>query len=384
MGRKKIIVFRTGVHGTWREKLNGISAYARMAGWTIHSVDARSAQPDFSQILDYWSPDGLILDASCAPDMFKNANFGGIPAVVMNPAKDILGNELPSISNDARQIAKIALSELLGLSPSSLVFIEWFEPKAEWSSDKKAVCAEVAKMHGIPLTVVTPDTDAWTNPARLEQLIAEKLREMPRPCGVFTVTDDIGTAAVSAAARSGAEIPEEIAVVSVDDDPEICEKCSPTLSSVRPDFQRLGFSAGRLLDETMSNPGQPPRTLTVPPFGIIRRASSRRLKVFDRMVYAALEKIRLHACEGLTPGDVARDFGVSRRMVEMRFKSATGRTIGDELLERRLAVACDYLSDGRSSVAAVANFCGWKSDVAFRKAFRSRFGVSPLRWRKGG
>ncbi len=68
-------------------------------------------------------------------------------------------------------------------------------------------------------------------------------------------------------------------------------------------------------------------------------------------------------------------------MFEIRFKAATGKTIGEAILERRLAAACDYLKDGKSSVSAIANFCGWESDIAFRKAFKSRFGTSPLKWR---
>ena len=63
--------------------------------------------------------------------------------------------------------------------------------------------------------------------------------------------------------------------------------------------------------------------------------------------------------------------------------AATGRTIGEEILERRLAAACDLLKAGRNSVAAVAGFCGWNGDVAFRKAFKSRFGAAPLRWARG-
>ena len=73
-------------------------------------------------------------------------------------------------------------------------------------------------------------------------------------------------------------------------------------------------------------------------------------------------------------------FGASRRSAELRFKAATGQTIGDAILEVRLSAACEYLANGTSSVAAIANFCGWKSDLAFRKAFKSRFGVSPRQW----
>ena len=356
-GERKVIVFRTGVFGTWREKFSGIAAYAKSVGWTLHAVDARNAKPNFEQLIDYWNPVGLILDASSMPEMFDGAPFGKLPVVAMNPEGRIRGRAIPSVSSDSRAIAKLAVSELLEGNPASLLFVEWFNPKMSWSAVKRAVCAEIAKMHGLPFKVATPRPRDAANPAELERHVAAALKEMPRPCGVFAVTDAIGAAVLSAAARLKANVPDEISVVSVDDDPEICENCSPTLTSVRPDFHRLGFC------------------------GIVRRASSRQMRIYDSTVYEALEKIRLHACDGLQPSDIAKDFPVSRRMAEIRFKAATGKTIGDELLERRLAVACDYLREGRSSVAAIANFCGWNSDVAFRKAFKDRFGLSPLQWR---
>ena len=99
------------------------------------------------------------------------------------------------------------------------------------------------------------------------------------------------------------------------------------------------------------------------------------------IVNKALELIRLKACEGLTPADAATLFGASRRSAELRFKAATGQTIGDAILAIRLKAACEYLANGTSSVAAIANFCGWKSDLAFRKAFKSRFGISPRQWK---
>ena len=82
-GERKVIVFRTGVFGTWREKFSGIAAYAKSVGWTLHAVDARNAKPNFEQLIDYWNPVGLILDASSMPEMFDGAPFGKLPVVAI-------------------------------------------------------------------------------------------------------------------------------------------------------------------------------------------------------------------------------------------------------------------------------------------------------------
>lgn len=381
-GVKTIIVFRTGVLGTWREKYSGIARYAGGAEWLLKPVDARTARPDFDQLVDYWNPDGIIIDASGNPRIFDDAEFGDIPVVVMNPGAAIKGTVRPSVSSDSEQIARLAASELLELNPMSLAFIEWFDPSIPWSAVKRATMEKIARMHGIPLTVITPSRSDADNLARLEARIADAIGSLPRPCGVFAVTDTIGVAVISAALRLGALIPDDIAVVSVDDDPEICENCAPTLSSIRPNFHRLGASAARLLGDAMTGKCIPGEKVEVPPQGLVRRASTSRTAIFDRKVRAALEVIRLGACEGITPGEVAGRFGLSRRMVELRFKAATGKTIGEAILEQRLSAACDYLKEGRSSISAIANFCGWNSDLAFRKVFVSRFGIPPREWQR--
>ena len=379
---KTAIVFRTGALGTWREKFNGIAAYAKTANWRLQPVDARMARPDFRRILKFWQPDGVIIDASGVPKMFRNVDFGPIPVVVMNPEADLRGKRHPSVASDSSAIAKMAISELLEANPASLAFIEWFDPNIGWSSVKRNLMADIARMHGIPMTVITPKPKDAGNIPALEERIAKALTRLPRPCGVFAVTDLIGATAVSAVVRIGAKIPEDFAIISVDDDPEICESCSPTLTSVRPDFHRLGFEAGRLLHEAMKRAGNPPMRIKVPPLGIMRRATTRLTYAYDTKVNEALERIRLKACDGIAPGDIAAIFGTSRRMAEIRFKAAVGKPIGAEIIDRRLSAACAYLSDRRVPVSAIANFCGWRSDIAFRKAFKSRFGLSPRKWLK--
>ena len=379
---KTVIVFRTGAPGTWREKYNGIAAYAKSAQWMLHPVDARAAPPDFQHLIGYWNPDGIIVDASGSPKIFRNDAFGSLPVVMMNPESEIKGLQHPSVMSDSGAITKLATAELLQMNPSSLVFVEWFDPSISWSIVKRTAIEEIARMHQIPLTVVTPARDDAENTARLEERIAAALEDAPRPCGVFAITDLIGAAAVSAANHVKASIPDDVSVVSVDDDPEICESCSPTLTSVRPDFHQLGFAAGKLLAEAMEKKACGAKCVVVPPLGIVRRASTMKTRVFDKKVSEALETIRLHACDGLAPKDVSAPFGLSTRMAEIRFKAATGKTIGEMIIDQRLSAACNYLKDGKISIFAIANFCGWNSDLAFRKAFKSRFGVSPREWQK--
>ena len=370
-----ILAVRTTGRGTWRETFGGISAFAKSCGWQVQPVDARAGRPDFAALAEFWEAAGWIVDASGGAAALRGADFGGRPAVAINPDEP-LGRGIAEIGNDPGEIAKLAMGELLRLGPASIAFAEWFQ-RRDWVVKRLAAARRIAAMHGVPLRLIRPGPDGGS-PGAVGRL-AEALRAMPKPAGVFAVADDVGRLVLAAAARLGLDVPGEVAVVSVDDDPEVCENCTPSLTSVRPDYRGLGFGAASALHALLCG-DRPPARSQVPLSGLARRASTAAMRRQDRKVSEALEKIRLGACDGLAAGDVAKLFGASLHTAEDRFKAAVGRTIGEEIMLRRFAAACSYLREGRASIDAVADFCGWHGAPAFRKAFKARFGLSPRAW----
>lgn len=126
---------------------------------------------------------------------------------------------------------------------------------------------------------------------------------------------------------------------------------------------------------------KPIRT-TYPPLKIVRRESTRRLAKYDKDVSEALELIRREACGGLTARDVFRLFSCSRRMAELRFRAAIGRSVLEEVRAVRLARAKDLLSGPPLKLEALANFCGYRSAAAFSIFFKAETGETPSAWRK--
>ena len=361
---RTILVFRTGTLGTWREKLGGVTAFAKAKGWRVQTIDARAAAPDIRALCAFWRPDGVLLDASGQTDGLDVRALAARPCVALTPSSDRIRDLFPSVQSDSYAIARIAARELLRRDVASLAFLD-APGVPSWSATKREAFRQIARLHGLALTVVT----------------ASGLAALKRPVGLFAATDALAAEALVAAERAGLAVPEDLAVVGVDDDPEICESCEPTLSSVRPDFHQLGFSAAALLARLMRGDADAHDALVIPPVGLVRRASSSGCP--DAQVRRALDDIRLHAHEGITAADVARLFGArSRRSIELRFKAATGETMTDALLAVRLARACDLLATGRTSISAIANRCGWRSDLAFRKAFKARFGLTPTAYRR--
>lgn len=359
-----LLVFRTGTTGTWREKLAGITAFAKTAGWRVQTIDARSKLPDIKNLITFWNPCGIILDASGDTTWIDQLTFANAPSVCMTPSSDNFRRMTSTVRSSSREIANIAARELLRREIKTLAFFN-APGDPSWSTEKREAFREIAALHGFPLHVVTTDAELF---------------KLPKPVGLFAATDFLAAEVLVSAGRNGLRVPDDLSVVGVDDDPEICENCEPTLSSVRPDFHQLGFTAAQALRDRIANPRRKSESIEISPVGLIRRASSDSHA--DARVSRALEKIRLHACEGLSIAEIAAVFGnCSRRSAELRFKAATGMSMTTALLDARLARACDYLKDGLS-ISAVANFCGWKSDITFRKAFKNKFGILPTDLRK--
>ena len=88
--------------------------------------------------------------------------------------------------------------------------------------------------------------------------------------------------------------------------------------------------------------------------------------------------------DGITAADVAARFKGSRRLAEIEFRRATGRSILEEILRVRFERVELLLRDQSRAVGAIAGLCGWRSENALRAAFRKRHGCSMRTWRKRG
>ena len=190
---------------------------------------------------------------------------------------------------------------------------------------------------------------------------------------------------LSAALFSFFLVPDDLAVIGVDDAHDICEHTTPTLSSVKPDFRRGGELAALLLAARLrdSERFRGSRRRTFGPLMVVPRASTRRLAAHDAAVSEAIDLIRREACSGLTAARVLGRFPCSRRQAEMRFRKATGHSVLDEIHDVQLARAKDLLREGTMPLKAISDFCGFENPNSLRKFFKARTGRTMSEWRSG-
>ncbi len=252
-----------------------------------------------------------------------------------------------------------------------------------WSNRRKAGFQEAVGVHPKGLETFERPLEWWKDPELEEQELRKRLGALSRPTAVFACNDIAGLKVAEACRRSGITVPEEIAILGVDDEDLICELADPSLSSVRLDGEGIGRAAAELLDQAMGGELGEKKRL-VAPRDIIERESTRTMVANDEAASRALSWIRSHAVRGAKAGDLAAIFPGSRRTLEKRFKGAWGKTIHQAFVEVRLERAKVMLAESDFTLDEVAERSGFGTLQRFRIAFKEQEGITPGAWRKAG
>ena len=203
------------------------------------------------------------------------------------------------------------------------------------------------------------------------------LSRLPRPCAILCAWDLRARHVIDACAVLGLSVPQDISVLGVDDDEDLCNSSVPPIPSIRLDAERAGYVAAHQLDNLLCGiSGR--HVIEYGPKGVTNRVRPPGLSAHDdSAVDAALEYIALNAVRGIRVTDVARVAGLSVRMLERRFAKAVKISVSEAILNRRLEQAKAMLADPNVSVKSVALSCGFGTSAYFSRVFSKRVGSSP-------
>ena len=363
----------------WRIRLAGIYRYAAKAGWRVQMVEHGLTAMSVAQSLRFWQPDGCIVERSTTElPGFREREFGAVPVVYCDPNRARLRRPFLGVEHDSAETAALAARELVALGLRHFAFVGNIIPR-EWSERRRDVLAATAAAAGGTFDAFDPGGPDCI--AAFFARIRPWLRALPRPCGILAANDISGDLVLQACRMERLRVPDDIAVVGIDNDELVCEHAVPPLTSVAPDFEESGYLAAQLLDAAMAGRVRPPRVVAFGATHVVRRNSTRKFARRDDAVRHALEMIARRACDGLTPAEVCREIGGSRRQAETRFRALAGRSVGEEIAAARIARAKTMLLRRNVSLETLHGLCGYGDPSSLRRAFRKATGLSLRAWR---
>ena len=365
-----------------RQLCSSVKAYGAKAGWNVQSVRMLKSAAMIGRLKSLWDPDGFVVNCGAGLNNVPISAFGGTPVVFFDNPRGHARPPGSVIFHDPDAIGRLAARELLSIGLTENAFVGWFK-RIFWSERRRNAFTETVAAHG-GRTHFFDTAELRGKEENLVNALSKWLKEMKKPMGIFAANDVIASAVASACVLANLSIPDDIAVIGVDNDVETCETSHPTLSSIALDYFAAGQKAAMKLDMFMADGNYMPNAGTPTPnqpSTVVIRESTRRLSTPDKIVSDAMELIRCEACSGLSAKDVLKLFPCSRRSAEYRFRAAAGHSILDEIRRIRLETAKTLLKSETSSIDYIASRCGYKSLAAFSMFFRSETGVSPSRWR---
>lgn len=368
---------------SWRDKLAGVRDYAAKKGWQVQIVPYGATAEEIRNLFDTWHPIGCIVDRSLSSSRPPSAVFRNLPTVLFgqNPSTDT--KRYANVCDDSNATARLAAEELLQTGVENFSYVpHWV--KTHWNFQRgKALAAAVRRAHKrfIPWGESPCSGDGAS--ADRTQRLADRLRALPKPCGLFCANDQVAQLVVHAATEIGLDVPNDLPVVGVDNDEIICESTLPAITSIQPDFQRCGYLAAELLNKVLRHPKTRPVSLTCGSIGVIRRASTRRLILGDPLVAKAMRIIYGRFRDpAFRTADLVQELNCSRSLLELRFAREMGHAIREEIQSLRLDHALDLLRNPHQAITPIPALCGYRSEAFFKRAFKSRTGLTMREWRK--
>jgi LacI family transcriptional regulator len=352
--------------------------------WSVQSEEWKWTDA-FPAWLKNWGGDGIIARVE-TPKMAAFIKQLGVPAVDLRGS--VSGFGLPLIDTDDRKVARLAAEHLMDRGFRHYAFCgfvgaNYSDKRSRWFQERLAQSGFSCHVYCPPLQVTEAQTIGYERRGLLfQEELGRWLVSLPKPIGVMACNDIRGQHILTLCRQLALVVPEEVAIIGVDNDEILCELSDPPLSSVAPDTLRIGYDSAVLLDRMMAGGRHPARPILIPPCGIVTRRSTEVLALDDRQLAVGLRFIRDHAFGPVTINEVAKVASMCRRVFERRFAAKMGRSPKAEVLRLRLEKVKQLLTDTDWNLSQIAEKTGFNYGEYLHTVFTQKIGVTPGEFRR--
>lgn len=360
-----------------REVLRGIADYARIHGpWLFHLMH----EPMLKKIpsRQEWDGDGIIAQPHQDERLLRELRDCGKPVVSLSGPPGRSG--LPCVVANQEAVAELALRHFRDRGFERFAYCG-IPSNRIWPRTGEAL-RQLAEEQGYACEILEL---AYLEGAHAQWLaqVADWLRGLKKPVGLLAGNDERARQVLDACRYANVYVPEEVAVLGVNNDELICEMANPPLSSVIHNARRIGYEAAAMLDGLMAGK-QVAADVIIDPLGVRARQSTDLLALEDAEVVRAMRFIRENACAPISVEDVLEQVTVSRRSLEKRFRGVVGRPIHAEIRRVQLERVKELLIETDYKLDKVAQLTGFSTAQYLAAFFHKEVKMTPGTWRSAG
>jgi LacI family transcriptional regulator len=371
----RVLLLIESSRSSGRELMRGIADYAKLRGpWSFY-WEPRGMETAVPCLKD-WRPNGIIMRDYDPRDATIPL---GIPVVSVGHSRGQVPGVVTTVSS-SEAIADLAAGHLLACGLRYFAYCGYDDKP--FSRRRQRQFVEHIQSAGYSVTEYQPPRHPGFLPwnQELPELTAW-VRNLARPVGLMACNDDRARQVSEACKVAGLRIPEEVAIIGVDNDEFVCDFSDPPLSSVQLDFQRTGFEAANVLQLMMCGQKVERMTIRVDPTRVVVRRSTDFVAVDDPAVGKALRFIRQNPSRPVRVDEVARTAALSRRVLEKRFRDLVGRSVMQEIRRVRTSQMARLLVETDLSIQEIGAEMGFSENKHFARYFRGAHGISPAAYR---
>lgn len=355
----------------------GVAAFAKKSDWHLNTEMYRSGR-----IPDNWQGDGIICVLGMDAEIDRRIEAMNTPAVSIGPVGT---DRIPHVMADNRHIGQLAGEHFLERGFRHFAFYQASGGSAE--RDRMQAFEAVVAERCTSFTYM--DWDKFHRRSKVKskvsqhQWLEQQVKKLPRPVAILAEYDDRAVEVMRACQSAGIPVPEQAAVLGVDNDPLVCDFAPVPLSSVDDDQRLQGYTAAEVLDRMMQGQRDVPLRYEVSPKHVATRQSTDIFAVEHPHVAKTLRIIWQHFAEPITAEEVASVVPMSYRRLHDAFVRHTGRTVAEELTRRRVEHAQSLLAGRpRRKMEEVARLSGFSSADLMARVFSRTLGITPSAYRK--
>ena len=369
-----------------RDRIQGILRYERLYGpWRLHIVEGRRFEQPFRD------PESLgvsgIIAGTTLTELLEPVMRANVPKILFDPLDPYADKDNPfyrhsTVTCDSVAVGRAGAEYLLEQGFSRFAFVGdiW---NSNWSFKRQEGFTQRLAEAGRPCVVYGVPSDAAKSDWCVEQKsMAAWLTGLSKPVGLMAANDVRGRQVLDTCLMAAISVPEQVAVLGVDNDELICATTNPPMTSILRDTEGSGYYAAQMLDRLMRGKSRKKESIFYGPLRVVGRQSTEKLQFTDRLAVKAVEFIRINAGISMNVTDVVKHLKVSRRLAELRFRQAVGHSIHDELQNARLAQVRRLLQETDLSITEITEHCGYESESYLGLVFRKQYAMTMRQFRK--